>query len=72
MDYVDISSILFRQTSLGEDRDMDLRKAYENWQNNPDEFQAGMSSKQPLKKRTLQLWNRKIKAFQNKKKTQDE
>jgi len=51
---------------------MDLRKAYENWQKHPDEFQAGMSSKQPLKKRTLQLWNRKIKAFQNKKKTQDE
>ena len=72
MDYVGISSILFRQTSLGENRDMDLRKAYENWQKHPDEFQAGMSSKQPLKKRTLQLWNRKIKAFQNKKKTQDE
>ncbi len=51
---------------------MDLRKAYENWQKHPDEFHAGMSSKLPLKKRTLQLWNRKIKAFQNKKKTQDE
>lgn len=72
MDYLGVFAILFRQTSLGESRDMDLKKAYENWQNHPDEFQAGKSFKQPLKKRTLQLWNRKLKAFENKKKNQDE
>ena len=46
---------------------MNLQEAYKNWQeNNPDEAEL-LLKKQGLKPRTIQLWNRKLQAYKNKK-----
>lgn len=51
---------------------MNLEKAYKQWQlKNPDEHYH-MEKKKTFKPRTLQLWARKLKAYENRKKSKGE
>tara|TARA_R100001460_G_scaffold8441_5_gene20899 strand:+ start:3439 stop:3606 length:168 start_codon:yes stop_codon:yes gene_type:complete len=51
---------------------MDLQQAYKNWQKSNVDEHLHMVSKKKLKPRTIQLWNRKLEAWKNRKRLEKE
>tara|TARA_R100001015_G_C4497647_1_gene73186 strand:+ start:328 stop:555 length:228 start_codon:yes stop_codon:yes gene_type:complete len=47
---------------------MNLEKAYKEWQENNPDHRHVMQEKKQLKRRTIQLWSRKVASWNNRKK----
>ena len=52
--------------------EMNLEKAYKNWKENNTDEAAWMENKKKMKPRTIQLWQRKLWAWESRKKRSED
>ena len=51
---------------------MNLEKAYKNWKENNTDEAAWMENKKKMKPRSIQLWQRKLRAWESRKKRSED